>query len=193
MTMSLPERDRSTWRRLVAVVLLGVWATLAAPVMAADEDAPGEAQLAIREQVTKIRNQLKNARARMANGVVGMSQDKTASEAPATPAAACCSVNLSKIGAAVEALDGIVGALGDCYAKGMKTDARAAGQFAAGDLAMFGDAVRQWSETTDQRTAEGQLGALVKPFNTMHEALEALPECPGALLKKQEKPKDGKS
>ena len=174
-------------------MLLALCLTPALNATATEGDQPGEVQTAFREQLVKIRNQLQNARARMSNGIVGMTRDTPATAASTTPATSCCSVNLEKIGAAVATLQKTLDAVDGCYGDRGETDARAAGKFVASDLALFSDAMRQWSETPDPRLAEAQLAVLVRPFNQMRDGLRALPECAGAVPKKKDRLKDGKS
>jgi hypothetical protein len=168
-------------------LLITAW--LAVPPAASDE---GSARSAIHEQLVKIRNQLQNARSRMANGIVGLNRDKQP-QTPATPAEACCTINLAKIGRAVLELQAILERLDSCYAGKNQDDARTARQFAGNDVDLFVDAVRRWSKTRERNVSEAQLAAMVRPYNQMRDGLRALPECPADRAANSDKARDDKS
>jgi hypothetical protein len=185
--MRTVHESRPHSRRWAAALLITAWL---APPPGASADV--SAQSAIQEQLVKIRNQLQNARSRMANGIVGLSRDKQ-QLTPATPAEACCSINLAKIGSAVLELQAILDRLDTCYAEKNQDDARTARQFARNDLDLFVDAVRQWSKTRERNVAEAQLATMVRPYNQMRDGLRALPECPADRSASSHETKDDKS
>ncbi len=133
----------------------------------------------IDHELTTIGQFTGNARAKLANGVVGR---PSVTDAPSRqgPVQICCSTNVERIDESISVVRRIVGELEACYLESANEGAIAMSSLFGADLASFSRAVEGFAESSSPQGAMSRLGAMTRLYIVMKDSIESVEDCPVA-------------
>jgi len=171
------ERPRAGSAWLIAALLFSG----TVPATDPETEPPGESSSmslseSARQQMDRLRAQIKNARIRLTHSISGM--DSGSAEKPMTPARRCCSNNLMRIRTALDELGRLFGEVSTCYDEHGNDDGISSLAFAGQDVDTLRRAAANFE--TASKTSDAGLGvaAMTRSFIQLQESIESLQDCP---------------
>jgi hypothetical protein len=175
--MAFVDRPRAgavlRWLGVFTLAVLPAGAFASGEKPRAKNQEPATLMAKADRQMGKVRNQLRNARARLDNGVVGLSEE-TVSQ---TLGERCCGKNVQRASQALATLSRIVDGLESCYGKD-------AVEFSGETLeAVRSDVDRIQARLSDLLTAgngpqaQQSMASITRAYFGLQRGLAALPDC----------------
>jgi hypothetical protein len=129
-------------------------------------------------EMLRLRNQIKNARMRLENGIQGVGEPGVGSNGPVTPARLCCSVNIQKLAKASTDLKGLIGELAACYEKTGDENSAMVVPLIMTDIGTLDRTVEAWANAPTGRDAYGGMGAMTQAYLQLRDDMDKIQACP---------------
>jgi hypothetical protein len=131
----------------------------------------------LEQLLLQMRNQLKNASARLKHGVVGATEEADGPSESLKPGARCCGGNLRRLRAVTRDVDGLLSKLGRDYTRLGLTQGGETVKLLGSELAALQQGLDVFESAGSAELAQSAMDGLTRAYVGMRETVDELTRC----------------